>query len=159
MPHASAGLSPGGMSGFFASMVTEIPARRRRMRGFFGDRGHSLAEFLIMGGVVVGSLGLLVRPWMAGAAPWGFALPFVFVAGHLIIEWRRQSAAPPRAPAEDEDEGNAGDWIAFLWSLACAVAGAAAFVIAWGAQPAPAAEEEIWTPPTGSVSSTIIPEE
>lgn len=147
------------MNGFFGSMFTEIPARRRRMRGFFGDRGHSLAEFLVMGGVVIGSLGLLVRPWMAPAAPWGFALPFVFVAGHLLIEWRRQGAPPP-APAEGEDDegGNAGDWIAFLWSLACAVAGAAAFVIAWGAQPAPA-EEEVWTPPTGSVSSTIVPED
>lgn len=139
-------------------MLSEIPARRRRMRGFFGDRAHSLTEFLIMGGVVVGSLGLFVRPWMPAAAPWGFALPFVFLAGHLIIEWRRQAAAASRSAGEDEDESHAGDWIAFLWSFACAAAGAAAFTIAWGAQPAPI-EEEIWTPPTGAVSSVIVPEE
>ncbi len=94
------------MGGFFASLFSEIPARRRRMRGFFGDRAQALTEFLIMGGVVVGSLGLFVRPWMPAAAPWGFALPFVFLVGHLLIEWRRQAAAASRSAGEGEDESH-----------------------------------------------------
>jgi|CXWL01.1.fsa_nt_gi hypothetical protein len=149
------------MTGFFSAMLSEIAARRRRMRKFFGDRSHSVSEFLLMGGVVIGSLGLLVRPWMPPAAPWGFALPFLLVLGHLALEWRRQRqpAIDPALYADrDDDEGHPGDWIPFLWSLACAVGGAAAFVIAWSAQPAPV-EEEVWTPPVGSVGSTIVPEE
>lgn len=73
-------------------MFTEMGARRRRLRAMFGDRGQGVAEFLVLGGLLVGSLGLFVREWMPAAAPWGFALPFVFIAGYLLIEARRQAA-------------------------------------------------------------------
>jgi hypothetical protein len=80
------------MSGFFSSMIAEMGARRKRQRQAFGDRGQALTEFLVLSGLVIGSAGLFVRDWMPGAAPWGFALPFVFVAGFLLIEARRQTA-------------------------------------------------------------------
>jgi hypothetical protein len=82
-------------------------------------------------------------------------LPFVFAIGFLLIEARRQAAL---ARAQAPESVNASyDWITLLWSIGCALAGAAAFVVAWTAQPAPAQEEEIWTPPESSVSVDISP--
>ena len=143
------------MGGFFSSLFAEMGARRRRLRAAFGDRGQALVEFLVLGGLMLGSLGLFVRAWMPAAAPWGFALPFVFVIGFLLIEARRQAAT---ARAESPESANvAYDWIALGWSFGCALAGAAAFVIAWSAQPPAPQEEEIWTPPESSVPVDISP--
>lgn len=142
------------MGGFLSFMFDEIGARRRRLRASLGDRGQSLVEFLILGGLALGSLGLFLRPWMPAAAPWGFWLPLVFVIGYLLIEARRQATS---ARAETSAAVAAGyDWAFLLWSFGCALAGAAAFVIAWGAEPEPA-PEEIWTPPESSVSVDISP--
>ncbi|MFT3728076.1 MAG: hypothetical protein QM759_09655 [Terricaulis sp.] len=80
------------MSGFFPTMFAEMGARRKRLRTAFGDRGQGIVEFLVLAGLLVGSLGLFVREWMPAAAPWGFAIPFVFVAGYLLIEVSRQRA-------------------------------------------------------------------
>jgi len=147
------------MGGFFSVMFEEIGARRRRFRLAFGDRGQALAEFLTLAGLAVGSLGLFVRPWMPAVASWGFALPVVFVLGHLLLEWRRQAKPTP----EDEDDAEARatkyDWGAFLFSMACAVAGVAAFVIAISSEPAPPAVDEGWQPPDGVVQSIIVPEQ
>lgn len=144
------------MGSFFAAMFNEMGARRRRLRASLGDRGQALAEFLVLGGLAVGSLGLLVRPWMAGAAPWGFWLPLVFVIGYLLIEARRQ-AALARAGGEDDKIGPGYDWIALLWSFGCALAGAAAFVIAWSAAPPAPVDPNDWTPPESAVPVDISP--
>jgi len=133
-------------------MFTEMGARRRRLRASLGDRGQALTEFLVLGGLAVGSLGLFVRPWMPAAAPWGFWLPAVFIVGFLLIEARRQAAA--RA-AEPETLSTRYDWIALGWSFGCALLGAAAFVIAWSA--APPAPPEDWSPPNSAVSVDISP--
>ena len=141
-------------------MFSEIGARRRRMRAALGDRGQSLFGFLVMSGLAVGSLGLLIQPWMAAAAPWGFALPVLYALGMVLIEWRRQAflarvAATEEAPDEDESPTGVGyDWLVALWSLACALAGLAAFMIALRAEPAPPAED-VWTPPASVVDSTL----
>jgi hypothetical protein len=140
------------MGGFFSSLFAEIGARRRRMRAALGDRGQAIVEFLVMAGLALGSLGLFVREWMPAAAPWGFALPFVFLIGYVLIEARRQ-----RAPGADNARpSQTHDWIVLLWSFGCALAGAAAFVIAFSAEP-PAPEEDIWTPPENAVSVDIPP--
>ena len=165
-------------------MFTEMGARRRRLRASLGDRGQALTEFLVLGGLAVGSLGLFVRPWMPAAAPWGFWLPLVFIVGFLLIEARRQAAIKvasvthaqaaeaAQAVARGEhtdmpmvvDENGrtivervtAGyDWIALGWSFGCALLGAAAFVIAWSA--APPAPPEDWSPPNSAVSVDISP--
>lgn len=146
----------GPMNGFFSAMFAEMGARRRRLRASLGDRGQAIAEFLVLGGLAIGSLGLFVREWMPSAAPWGFALPFVFLIGFGLIEYRRQAAAA-RADADPARLSASYDWIALLWSFGCALAGAAAFVIAWSAEPPPAPQEEIWTPPENSVSVDISP--
>jgi hypothetical protein len=138
------------MGGFLSSMFAEMGARRRRLRAALGDRGQALVEFLVLGGLAVGSLGLFVRPWMASVAPWGFWLPLVFVAGYLLIEARRQIALA--RSAEPEKVGPGYDWMALLWSFGCALAGAAAFVIAWSAKP-----DAYWTPPENTPAVEILP--
>ncbi len=143
------------MGNFFSAMFEEMGMRRRRLRTVFGDRGQAIFEFLIMAGLALGSLGLLVRTWMPAAAPWGFALPFVFLAGYVLIERRRQRAHA--GAAEPDIVQRNYDWAALLWSIACALAGAAAFVIAWGAEPPAPPQEEIWTPPESSVPVDISP--
>lgn len=140
--------------GFVSAMFAEMGARRRRLRAWFGDRGQALVEFLLLGGLALGSLGLFVRPWMAAAAPWGFALPFVFVAGYLLIEARRQAAVARGQPPEAVSAGY--DRAVLLWAFACALAGAAAFTLAMAAEPPPV-EEEYWTPPESSVAVDIAP--
>jgi len=138
------------MNAFFGSMFDEIGARRRRLRAALGDRGQAILGFLVLGGLAIGSLGLLVRDWMPAAAPWGFALPFVFVLGFVLLDARRQ--AQVKRIAEPGSVGPAHDWLVLWWSLGCALLGLAAFVIAWTAEPPPAPEEEIWTPPESAVS-------
>jgi hypothetical protein len=144
------------MGDFLSSMFAEMGARRRRLRASLGDRGQGIAEFLVLAGLGVGSLGLFVRDWMPGAAPWGFAVPAVFLIGYGLIEYRRQ-AANARDGADAAKVSASYDWIALLWSLGCALAGAAAFAIAWSAQPAPPPEEDIWTPPEHTVPVDISP--
>ncbi|MBL8543307.1 MAG: hypothetical protein JNJ63_05815 [Hyphomonadaceae bacterium] len=143
------------MGSFFSAMFAEIGARRRRLRASLGDRGQAIVEFLVLGGLMVGSVGLFVRAWMPAAAPWGFWLPLVFVAGFLLIEARRQAAA---ARAEAPAKLSASyDWYVFLWSFACALSGAAAFVIAYTAQPPAPEEPQGWAPPESAVSVDISP--
>ncbi len=137
-------------------MFGEITARRRRLRASLGDRGQGVAEFLVLAGLGVGSIGLFVREWMPGAAPWGFALPFVFLIGYGLIEYRRQ-ATTARDGADAAKISASYDWIALLWSFGCALAGAAAFVIAWSAEPPPPPQEDIWAPPENSVPVDILP--
>ena len=79
------------MAGFFTDFFDELGERRRRLRKSLGDRGQALASFAILAGLILGSLGLYLRPWMIGVSPWGFAVPVVFVVGYLLIEWRRQA--------------------------------------------------------------------
>jgi len=137
-------------------MFAEVTARRRRLRGALGDRGQALTEFLVLGGLAIGSLGLFVRSWMPAAAPWGFWLPLIFVIGYVLIEARRQSALA-RAGAESEKLGPSYDWITLAWSFGCALLGAAAFVIAWTAAPPTPVDPNEWTPPESAVPVDISP--
>jgi hypothetical protein len=149
------GYAPDLMGEFFSAMFSEMGARRKRLRAAFGDRGQALVEFLVLAGLATGSLGLLLRDWMPAAAPWGFWLPLVFLAGYFLIEARRQGEL--RAARPQEKVQPLYDWAVFLWSFGCALAGAAAFVIAWSAQPpAPPVQEE-WSPPENAVSVDISP--
>jgi hypothetical protein len=141
------------MNHFFSSLFAEIGARRKRLREALGDRGQGLVELLVLGGLVLGSLGLFARPWMPSAAPWGFWLPLVFVLGALLIDARRQASFA----AAPEKSAVGYDWIALLWSFGCALAGAAAFVIAWSAAPALPPAEIIWMPPESAVAVEISP--
>lgn len=143
------------MNAFLGAMFAEMGARRRRLRSALGDRGQALVEFFVLAGLGVGSLGLLTRPWMPAAAPWGFFVPAVFLIGYLLIERRRQAAIAGDQDAAKVSSGY--DWLALLWSFGCALLGAAAFVIAYSAEPPPPPEPEIWTPPEGSVSVDISP--
>lgn len=104
------------MSGFFEAMFAEINLRRRRLRAALGNRGQAIVEFLVLAGLMLGSLGLFVRPWMAGVTPWGFALPFVFIAGFFLIEVRRQRAvhAYRQSLPQTNDALDAQEWAKLL---------------------------------------------
>jgi hypothetical protein len=143
------------MGGYFSSLFSEMGARRKRLRAALGDRGQALCEFLVMGGLLVGSLGLFVRAWMPAAAPWGFWLPLGFVSGYFVIEARRQGELSEGAPADRV--ASLYDWATFLWGFGCALAGAAAFAIAWSAAPPAPPQEQIWTPPQNAVPADISP--
>lgn len=142
------------MSGFFASLFAEMGARRRRMRAAFGDRGQALVEFLVLGGLLLGSLGLFVREGMIDKAPWGLALPVVFVIGFFAIDARRQ--AQNKALAEDAKMSTRYDWIVLLWSFSCALLGVGAFMLAWTGQ-AHVAPQQDWRPPREAVDVDIAP--
>lgn len=142
------------MAGFFTNLFDELGDRRRRLRKSLGDRGQALASFAILAGLVLGSLGLFLRPWMIDVAPWGFAVPVVFAIGYLLIEWRRQADAARGGDAEALAAKY--DWTARLFSFACALAGGAAFVIALTSEPPPPQIEE-WSPPESAVSVEISP--
>ncbi len=142
------------MSAFSASLFSEISARRRRLRAALGDLGQGLVEFLIMGGILVGSVGLFVRPhYMPAAAPWGFAIPFVFLAGYILIDARRQAALARDGDAAKVASGY--DWVALLWCLSCALVGLAAFVVAWTAEPEVPVDPLDWTPPETALEVDI----
>jgi hypothetical protein len=145
---------PSRMAGFFTNFFDELGERRRRLRKSLGDRGQALASFAVLAGLVLGSLGLFLRPWMIDVSAWGFAVPVVFVVGYLLIEARRQSVLARGAAVEAT--ANNYDWSARLFSLACALAGAAAFVIAFTSEP-PAPQFEEWAPPESAVSVDISP--
>lgn len=137
-------------------MFEEMGARRKRLRDAFGDRGQGVVEFLVLAGLFVGSAGLFVRDWMPAAAPWGFAVPLVFVLGYILIEARRQRTRR----AENADAAGITrryDMFVGLWCLACALLGAAAFAIAWSAQPAPTQTQDDWSPPRNTVPTEISP--
>lgn len=142
------------MAGFFTNLFDELGERRRRLRKSLGDRGQALASFTILAGLMLGSLGLYLRPWMIGVASWGFIVPLVFVIGYLLIDWRRQATLARGADADKT--AVTYDMVARLFSFACALAGAAAFVIAFTSEP-PAPQIEEWTPPEGTVSVDISP--
>jgi hypothetical protein len=142
------------MGGFFTSLFEELGARGKRLRAAFGDRGQAIASFLILAGLMLGSLGLFVREWMIDVAPWGFAAPAVWLVGYVLIDWRRQRALA--RGADPEKTSVTYDWTARLFSLACALAGAAAFVIAYSSEPAPEPVDE-WTPPESAVTVDIQP--
>lgn len=136
-------------------MFGEMGARRRRLREALGDRAQGFVEFLVLAGLALGSLGLVVRTWMPAAAPWGFAVPFIFLIGYFLIDARRQGAL---ARGDDAHKVSSGyDWAVLLWSFGCALAGAAAFVIAWTSAPPSPPEEEVWTPPESSVPVDMSP--
>jgi hypothetical protein len=142
------------MAGFFTNLFDELGDRGRRLRKSVGDRGQALASFAILAGLILGSLGLYLRPWMIGVAAWGFAVPVVFVLGYLLIDWRRQAALASGADAVKT--ASTYDLTARFFSFACALAGAAAFVIAFTSEPAPPHIEE-WAPPDSAVSVDISP--
>jgi hypothetical protein len=145
------------MGGFLQAMFEEMGARRRRLREAVGDRGQGVVEFLVLAGLSVGSLGLFVRDWMPAATPWGFAVPLLFLAGYLLIEARRQQSLR----GDGADAGGVSrryDGFVLLWSFGCAMLGAAAFAIAWSAQPAHSgAQDQDWQPPHNTVPTEIGP--
>jgi hypothetical protein len=143
------------VTGFLPSLFSEYAARRRRLRKALGDRGQSFFEMLVLGGLVLGSLGLFLMPWMAAAAPWGFAIPFVFVAAYCLLDAKRQAAMKDEGRAEEVRKRH--DLAALALAIASAGAGAAAFTIAYRAKPVAPVEEPVWSPPEDAVEIEIAP--
>lgn len=148
------------MTGFLDSFLDEALARRRRIATTIGPRMQSLFDLLILGGVALGSGGLFLRYWMLPAAPWGLALPVIFVAGHLWLDWRRQNAPTSNLSKDEAEEARQRtDLYAVGFGVVCAVIGAFTFFYAWGQEPPgqyePPAQAEEWTPPPDVLESEI----
>jgi hypothetical protein len=140
--------------GFFGSLFAELGARRRRLRKAFGERGQSLFEFSLIGAFALSTLGLFIYPWMASAAPWGFAIPIAFALGYLALDVRRQTAARVVAEGEPQEEAVRllHDRLALAWSVLCIAAGVAAFVFALNARPPAPIDADAWRPPENAVA-------
>jgi|CXWL01.1.fsa_nt_gi hypothetical protein len=141
------------MGAFFSSMFSELGQRRRRIREALGDRGAAIGEFITLGGLAAGSLGMFLGPWMAAKAPWGFAVPLLFLVGYGLLDLRRQKELA--GGADNDKIAVRYDWLALALSFACAMAGAAAFVIAWSGKPAPPQQD--WRPPAHTIVTDIVP--
>jgi hypothetical protein len=135
------------MGTFLQSFFDEVMARRRRIASTIGPLAQGIFDLALLGGVVIGSLGLFSFPWMPAVAPWGFALPVVYLVGHGLLDARRQAALG--AGHDPEEVKERGDLFAVLFSMAWAALGAATFMYALQQEPEPPppppAEE--WTPP------------
>lgn len=143
--------------GFFSAMFDELGVRRRRLRELMGDRGQSLFEFALLSAFTLGSVGLLVRAWGATTAPWGFALPFVFLLGYVAIDWRRQAALA--RGADEEATRKRYNLAALGWTLLTAGLAIFAFVLVLSVTPPPppVSEEEVWQPPPDTVNFDLQP--
>jgi hypothetical protein len=146
------------MSSFFETFIHEALARRRRIATTVGPLAQGIFDLALLAGVVLGSLGLFMRPWMAAAAPWGFGLPVVALAGHFLLEARRQQSE--RLGLDPDTVKERGDLFAVLFSLACAAIGFATFAYAYSQQPAPPPAPppqpaEVWTPPENVIDLDI----
>ncbi|MGE3250061.1 MAG: hypothetical protein AB7J28_02850 [Hyphomonadaceae bacterium] len=141
------------------------------MRRALGERVHGIFEMVVIGCLGAGSLGLFLAPYMPGAAPWGFAIPFVFAGGYALIDARRQAALAAVAGEQEipDEEGlphaprakritRTHDLLAAALALLCAALGAFAFYVAYNAAPAdPAQVEEDWQPPETALEIDMAP--
>jgi hypothetical protein len=146
------------MSGFFDNFMQEAIARRVRIASTIGPKMQGIFDVMIIGAVTLGSAGLFAQPWMLAAAPYGLALPVVFLVGHVLLDTRRQKTPINHLHKDEQEEArNRTDLYAVGWGVACAALGALIFFYAWGQEPppppAPAAEQ--WEPPPNVLESEI----
>jgi len=136
---------------FWGNLFTELGARRKRLRESFGERGQSVFELALLSALVLGTVGLLLHPWMASAAPWGFALPVLLPLGYIALDARRQRAL---AAGQDEDAvRKSHDRLALIFVSLIIVAGVGAFAYALASEPpAPPQPDPGWQPPEDAVS-------
>lgn len=139
---------------FWRDLFTELSARRRRLRTAIGDWGQSLFEYGLVASLILGTFGLYLQPWMAAAAPWGFALPVVLPLGYILLDMRRQRPLPEGADADAARRGY--DRLAFIWCALIIIAGIGAFAYALSAEPPPPpAPDPGWQPPDNAVAVDI----
>ncbi len=136
---------------FWGNLFTELGARRKRLRESFGERGQSVFELALLSALILGTVGLLLHPWMAGAAPWGFALPVLLPLGYVALDARRQRAL---GAGQDEDAvRKTHDRLTLVFVSLIIVAGIGAFAYGLASEPpAPPQPDPGWQPPEDAVS-------
>jgi len=139
---------------FWTNLFTELGARRKRLREAIGDRGQSLFELALLSALILGTLGLFYQPWMAAAAPWGFALPALLPLGYVALDVRRQRPLPEGADADAARKTH--DRLVLIWCSLIVIAGIGAFAYALAAEPpAPPTPDPGWQPPEDAVAVDI----
>lgn len=139
---------------FWRNLFIELGARRHRLRKALGDWGQSVFELALIASLILGTFGLLLHPWMAAAAPWGFALPVLLPLGYIALDMRRQRPSPEGADAEAARKAH--DRLALFWCVLIVVAGIGAFAYALSAEPPPPpAPDPGWQPPDDAVAVDI----
>lgn len=138
----------------WGSLFTEFSARRRRLDKALGDRGKGLFELFVLGGLILGSAGLFLYPWMFSAAWWGLAAPVLFLALYVFIDVRRQRAVA--AGGEEKTVRKRHQYLTLWATLGCVALGYCAFTIGLLSDPRPAPEPAGWQPPRDAIPTEII---
>lgn len=119
-------------TGFLAAWGAELTAQRMQLRKRLNESRASLIEFGLLTCLLLGSLGLVVPERGFAVAPWGVAIPFVYLAAMLVVEVLRQRAvkAPEDVLRMRRGYGRITGAIGFL----SAAAGLATFIhaVTWG---------------------------
>jgi hypothetical protein len=77
---------------FFGTWISELGRQRMNLRKRLNESRASLIEFGLLTCLMLGSIGLLVPERGFAAAPWGVAIPIMYLAAMAVVEIVRQRA-------------------------------------------------------------------
>lgn len=121
---------------FLSTWLSELGQQRMNLRKRLNESRASLIEFGQLACLMLGSLGLLVPERGFAVAPWGFAIPIVYLVAMVGVEIVRQRAI--KQPGDVVRMRRGYGRVTGAIGLVCAAAGMATFIhaITYG-QPLP----------------------
>jgi predicted secreted protein len=120
---------------FLSGFLEEFGDQRRRLRRFAKEPRASLIEFTLFAGFVLAALGPIIVAHGYRAAPWGPAVPFLFLAAAV---WSYSRLRPNLGGVEEAPARQRHDRVVLAAAIIVSAIGVATF---WWAmrngQPAP----------------------
>lgn len=111
---------------FFSTWTSELLAQRMNLRRRLNESRASLIEFCAFVFVMLGSVGLIVPKRGFEVAPWGLAIPVLYLVAMLVVELIRQNALRQGGDATAMRRGYGR--VTGAIGLFCAAAGLATFI-------------------------------
>jgi hypothetical protein len=140
--------------GFWGTWGAELTAQRMNLRKRLNESRASLIEFGLLGCLILGSVGLLVPERGFAVAPWGVAIPFVYMVGMIVAELIRQRAL--KTPEDGLRMRRGYGRVTGAIGLVCAAAGMATFIHALThGQPVPPPEIAVPDDLKNAIEATI----